>query len=176
MKNWGFWTIILIGILAIAIYLIYPIFKEIEVNEESPLIKDNLDSMNAEEKAEMNKIIEEMKDNVVQGDDSMPKAKVISQGDFVARAHDVKGKALLIKNGNDKILRFEDFETINGPDLRIYLSNELGIDDAVELSKIKATKGNVNYNVPSNVDTKKYNKVLVWCKQFRVLFSYAELK
>ena len=46
----------------------------------------------------------------------------------------------------------------------------------IDLGKIKATKDNVNYDVPESVDTNKYNKVLVWFVPFRVLFSYAELK
>ena len=74
-----------------------------------------------------------------------------------------------------RILRFEDFETINGPELHIYLSSELGDERFIDLGKIKATKGNVNYDIPAGIDTSKYNKVLVWCKPFSVLFSYAEL-
>ena len=89
--------------------------------------------------------------------------------------HEVEGKAILIETDGEKILRFEDFDTINGPDLRIYLSSDLGDDDFVELGKIKATKGNVNYEVPGDVDISKYKYVLVWCKPFKVLFSYAEL-
>ena len=83
--------------------------------------------------------------------------------------------AEMIEADNQKILRFEDFETINGPDLHIYLSSDLEAKDYIDLGEIKATKGNVNYEVPSNVDLEKYNKVLVWCEPFRILFSYAEL-
>ena len=46
----------------------------------------------------------------------------------------------------------------------------------IDLGIIKATKGNVNYEIPQDIDTTKYNKVLVWCKPFKVLFSYAELR
>lgn len=82
---------------------------------------------------------------------------------------------MLIEDDNKKIVRFEDFETINGPDLHIYLSADLEANDYVDLGQIKATKGNVNYDVPVGADTLKYNKVLVWCEPFEVLFSYAEL-
>ena len=52
----------------------------------------------------------------------------------------------------------------------------MGDDDFIDLGKIKATKGNVNYDIPEGVDTDKYNKVLVWCVPFGVIFSYSELK
>lgn len=74
-----------------------------------------------------------------------------------------------------QILRFEDFETVNGPNLHIYLATNLQADDFIDLGEIKATKGSVNYTLPSDVDLVKYNKVLVWCVPFKVLFSYADL-
>ena len=91
------------------------------------------------------------------------------------KEHEVEGKALLLLNNQEKVLRFENFETINGPNLHIYLSADLEANDYVDLGKIKATKGSVNYNLDSSIDTEKYNKVLVWCVPFKVLFSYAEL-
>jgi len=42
--------------------------------------------------------------------------------------------------------------------------------------KIKGTKGNVNYEIDRGVDLEKYDKVLVWCVPFGVLFSYADLE
>jgi len=103
-------------------------------------------------------------------------SEIIAQGDLKESAHEVEGKALIINDNGKTKLRFEDFETINGPDLHIYLSSDLDAEDYIDLGKIKATKGNVNYDIPSEIDISKYNKVLVWCVPFRVLFSYAELK
>jgi len=175
-KLWILIIILLVIGIPFAWYTISPVFRVLEKDESSPLvIKDAMDSMDAKTKAEFEKQVEFMKDKVMVMNDAMPSAKIIAQGDFQPRAHDVKGKALLIEKDGKKIVRFEDFETINGPDLRIYLSSDLSNDDFVELSKIKATKGNVNYEVPEEVDTSKYNKVLVWCKAFSVLFSYAVL-
>jgi hypothetical protein len=78
-------------------------------------------------------------------------------------------------DGGKKVLRFEDFETVNGPNLHIYLSSDLEGKDFVDLGEIKATKGNVNYDLPEGVDLDRYDKVLVWCVPFKVLFSYGEL-
>ncbi|MBD3318840.1 hypothetical protein GF342_02935, partial [Candidatus Woesearchaeota archaeon] len=85
------------------------------------------------------------------------------------------GKALLIETAEGNILRFEDFETINGPNLHIYLSANLDDTDYVDLGELKATTGSVNYNIPDGTDTDKYHYVLVWCVPFEVLFSYADL-
>ena len=171
--------VILIGIVivaAAAFYLVLPAFITIEADEPFP-IKDALDTMPTEMKAEFDAEVEKASENIIELDDIVaPRTKVVSQGDFKPRAHEVGGKAILISQGNIKILRFEDFETINGPNLHIYLSSELGDEDFIDLGKIKATKGNVNYELPDDIDLEKYNKVLVWCVPFRVLFSYAKLE
>ena len=139
--------IIFFGVLIIAWYLISPVFIVKEMHEAAPV--------QLEQSAESEK-------------------KNTLTTDFKPSAHDVQGQAMLIQNQEGSILRFEDFNTINGPDLRIYLSTGLDVNDAIDLGPIKATKGSVNYNIPQGVDTSKYNKVLVWCRAFGVLFSYAE--
>ena len=106
---------------------------------------------------------------------SLNSSDFISQGTFQPKAHDVQGKALLIEQDGKKIIRFEDFETINGPDLRIYLAADLEAEDYIDLGPIRATKGNINYEIDSSIDTTKYNKLLVWCRAFSVLFSFAIL-
>ena len=172
--------VILIGIvliIGIGIYVFSTVTNVVELEEESPLkVKDALDNMDDAKKAEMEKQTEAKSKESIIMDDDMPISKgIIVQGDFKPRAHEVEGKALLIESDNKQTLRFEDFETINGPALYIYLSSDLGTDDFVDLGPIKATKGNVNYEIPENIDISKYKYVLVWCKPFGVLFSYADL-
>lgn len=100
---------------------------------------------------------------------------IVSRAVMVAGAHDVSGEALIVKSGNETFLRFENLKTINGPDLHIYLSAGLGVDDAVDLGAIRATEGSVNYLIPAGTDLSKYKNALIWCRPFRVLFSYAQL-
>jgi hypothetical protein len=175
------WLIILVALiifLGVGWYLISPAFKDIEVNEESPLeIKDSMLSMTEKQKDEFDSAVEFMKDDVVIKDEEMESSvNLLAEGIFKERAHSASGRALLIDNNGKKVLRFEEFETINGPNLHIYLASSLSDDDFVDLGEIKATKGNVNYDIPDDVDLEKYDKVLVWCVPFKVLFSYAELK
>lgn len=154
-----YWAVIaLVIILPIAWYLLSPLFISIELDEASPLEQP----IEQEQAAENREIMEP--------------PKILLEGNFIPSAHEVSGKALVIDTSQGKVLRFEDFETVNGPDLFIYLSSDLDSEDFIDLGRIKATKGNVNYQLPDDVDLERYNKVLVWCRAFRVLFNYAELK
>ncbi|MEK6842591.1 MAG: DM13 domain-containing protein [Nanoarchaeota archaeon] len=49
-------------------------------------------------------------------------------------------------------------------------------EDYIDLGELKATKGNINYEIPEDIDFEKYDKVLIWCVPFKVLFGYAKLK
>lgn len=81
----------------------------------------------------------------------------------------------LIETEAGTVLRYENFETINGPDLFVYLAKDLEATDFVNLGDLKGTEGNANYSVPAGVDIKDYKYEMVWCKQFGVLFNYADL-
>lgn len=102
-------------------------------------------------------------------------AKTVLRGELKPSAHDVKGSALIIETAQGRILRFENLDTVNGPDLRIYLSAGPDNKDFIDLGAIRATQGNINYEVPPGVDVNKYY-ALIWCRAFRILFSYAEMR
>lgn len=171
-------TLIVIGaviILAVAYWLLSPLWKNVSLNEELPQIKDNLLSMDANTKMDFEGQTMEMKDKVMTTSDTSPANEpiIISQSKMIARAHDVEGSALIVKSGDETFVRFENLKTINGPDLRIYLSSSLSADDIVDLGPIRATEGNVNYLIPPGTDLGKYKNVMIWCRAFGVLFSYA---
>lgn len=153
-----------------------------EANRERPAqeaqIKDKLNTMELAELKEFDKAMQEVKGETKEMFDNMPLGSVenLSQGTFFPRAHDVSGKAILLSVGDKKVLRFEDFETVNGPGLHVYLAAELGDIDYVDLGELKGTKGNINFDVDASLDTGTFNKVLIWSEPFKVLFSYAQLK
>jgi len=118
-------------------------------------------------------------------DESMPtelteevKRGAFNEIDFI---HKGKGTALLynIPNGK-KLLRFEDFEVTNGPDLYVYLSKkedpkeDIEKGDFISLGRLKGTVGNQNYEIENLPEG--YKTVIIWCKQFSVLFSFAVLQ
>ncbi|MEX2011647.1 MAG: DM13 domain-containing protein [Chloroflexota bacterium] len=92
--------------------------------------------------------------------------------------HFGRGTAHLIQTAaGGYVLRLEDFEVRNGPDLFVYLSPSADgyADGSVELGQLKADKGNQNYDVPADVDPAAARSVVIWCKQFAVLFATAPL-
>ncbi len=148
-----------------------------KLNKLEPEFKDTLDTMDNKTRALFEVQINEIKDKTIEKNDARPEgAKVIAKGDFKSRAYEVAGRALIMAVGNKKILRFEDFKTINGPSLRVYLSANFGLIDYIDLGLIKATEGNINYDISPEVNGTRYNKVLIWSEPFSAMFSYAELK
>lgn len=182
--NKSFIAIVAIAGLAVVWWLVSPLWRNTKLDEplpSVPVITDNIDAMDAATKERFTKETEAMADKKMMSNDPMPSLlpqkspAILAQSLMVARAHAVEGKALLVQAGAQKILRFEDLETINGPDLRIYLSAGLNVEDALDLGPIRATEGNVNYTLPAGADITKYKNALIWCRAFGVLFSYAQL-
>lgn len=108
--------------------------------------------------------------------------QTLRQGSFndIDFIHKGSGKALLLESGAKKYIRFEDFKVTNGPDLYVYLTktenpkDDISKEEFLNLGRLKGTVGNQNYEV--NQDITGYNTVVIWCRQFSALFSYAALK
>ena len=180
MKKKIIFSVIGVIVIGVGYLLLSPLWRNVKLDEALPqaqVVKDNMDTMDAATKQQFMKEVESMKDKVMAKTDDTPSNApiILKEATLVARAHDVSGKALLVQIGDDKIVRFKNLKTINGPDLRIYLSAGLNNDDIVDLGAIRATEGNVNYNIPTGTDITKYHNVLIWCRTFGVLFSYAQL-
>ncbi len=90
-------------------------------------------------------------------------------------AHKVDGKALIIKGKEKLWLRLENFKTFGGPDLRVHLSQDMKLKESIELGKLKANRGNFNYEIPNETNLSQYKFVLIKCKTFNILFSYGKL-
>jgi hypothetical protein len=101
---------------------------------------------------------------------------LLTKGSFMNNAHTVSGTAKVYEKDSKRTLVFETFNTDNGPDLRVYLSKDSKASDFVELGKLQSTNGNFNYSIPASANADEYKFVLIWCKQFSVLFGNAELK
>jgi hypothetical protein len=108
----------------------------------------------------------------------------LASGTFHSVAHKTEGSASVLQMGDgSRVLRFTNFETSNGPDVRVYL---VAADDAsdsdtvtksgfIEIGPLKGNIGNQNYELPSSVDLAKYRAVTIWCKRFSVNFATAPL-
>lgn len=92
--------------------------------------------------------------------------------------HFGRGRATLIETApGEYTLRLEDFEVRNGPDLYVYLSPSADgyVDGAIELGRLKADRGNQNYELPGGVDVAAARSVVIWCRAFSVEFAAAPL-
>lgn len=89
--------------------------------------------------------------------------------------HPASGNVRIVKTGSETVVRYENYKTINGPDVRVYLANDLKATNFVDLGLIKATEGNINYPVPAGINIDDYRYVLTWCEDFSVLFNSADL-
>ncbi len=109
--------------------------------------------------------------------------RTLESGSFRSFEHDTKGSAKVIALADGRrILRFEDFSTSNGPDVRVYLSAAPATSDSdrfddsyVELGHLKGNLGNQNYRIPASLSLARYRSAVVWCKRFSVAFGAAPL-
>lgn len=117
--------------------------------------------------------------------DAAPVISTVVEGQFVNRSHPGSGTAKVITDGSDqRFLRFEEFETDNGPDLFVYLTTadadasagDFGVDgEFVNLGRLKGNVGEQNYEIPVDVDLEAFDTVVVWCDRFSVAFTAADL-
>lgn len=101
--------------------------------------------------------------------------QLIAQGNFVSNAHPTSGNIKLYEKAGKRTLVFENFKTDSGPDLRIYLSEDQAASVSVEVSN-KVNTGNYFLELPAEADPQSQKFVLIWCKQFSVLFGNAVLR
>lgn len=89
--------------------------------------------------------------------------------------HNATGDIRVITTPEQTIVRYENYDGTNGPDLKVYLTNDLDARDFVSLGVAKGNQGNINYTVPADVAVTDYQYVVTWCEAFGVLFDYAEI-
>lgn len=89
--------------------------------------------------------------------------------------HPASGQVRIVETGRKKILRYENYKTINGPDVRVYLATDINATEFIDLGPIKGTEGNINYDIPEDTNLEKYHWALTWCEDFSVLFNSADL-
>jgi len=109
---------------------------------------------------------------------------IVTRGSFKSLAHETKGVASIYQLPDGRrTLRLAEFETSNGPDVRVYLTAaaiEKGNDALTEagfidLGAMKGNKGEQNYDIPTDADLGKYSHVSIWCRRFGVNFATATL-
>jgi hypothetical protein len=108
----------------------------------------------------------------------------LASGRFRSLEHGTSGRAELIELADGRrFLRLDDLDTSNGPDLRVYLTDQPLSDDwhvwddgeVVDLGSLKGNVGSSNYLIPVGVDLPRFQTAVVWCRRFTVGFGVAPL-
>jgi len=92
--------------------------------------------------------------------------------------HFGSGTVSVLEVGPDTYtLRFEDFSVRNGPDLYIYLSSDPSgyVEGSYQVGRLRATDGNFSEELKVGAPGDSARSVVIWCKQFSVLFALAPL-
>jgi hypothetical protein len=109
---------------------------------------------------------------------------ILATGQFHDGAHETRGTASIHQlTGNQRVLRLTNFQTSNGPDVRVLLIAAKDATDndtvksaqPIELGSLKGNIGDQNYDIPAGVDLNKYQAVSIWCNRFGVNFGAAPL-
>jgi hypothetical protein len=116
-----------------------------------------------------------------------PRPAVVRRGSFISHEHETSGQARVVRKADGShVLELVGLDTSNGPDLRVWLSDQPVLpgsrgwhvfDDGkwIELGRLKGNQGDQAYPIPAGTDLDRLASVAVWCKRFSVSFGAAGL-
>ncbi len=109
---------------------------------------------------------------------------LLSVSEWISIGHPGTGTVLVYRQPDGShVVRFEDLDVSNGPDLLVILSAAPLVDDRAAYSEVaylslgdlKGNQGNQNYIVPPEVNLDDYQTVAIWCRRFNYTFNAAEI-
>ena len=112
----------------------------------------------------------------------------VVSGEFAGAdsSHQGSGQVVVYEQPDgSQVLRFENLDVTNGPDLHVILSPvgtvsgraDVMADGYVDLGELKGNRGDQNYDVPSEVDLSSGEwTVVIYCQPFHVVFATAALQ
>lgn len=112
----------------------------------------------------------------------------LATGTFITHEHRTTGTVAVLRLANGaRVVRLENLDTSDGPDLHVWLSDQpvrsgsagSGVfDDGthLDLGSLKGNKGDQNYPLPADADLGQFTSVSVWCARFHVSFGAAALR
>jgi len=150
-------------------WLISPLFLNQTVDEGLPPVSTDTVDMTEDSEAEAPEAEDETMDPAFLGLSGM-----FMDGE---KNYKTSGTIQTINADDGFYLRFEDFQTTNGPNLFVYLIQPgTETTEGISLGALKGNTGNQNYLVPEDVDLTQYSTVVIWCRAFDADFGFGELK
>jgi hypothetical protein len=102
-------------------------------------------------------------------------ATKISMGTIMGVNHTVSGTATVYELNGQYTLVLDPFQSQNGPDLKVYLSKDVGAKNFIRLGILKSTNGRQTYAIPASITLADYPYAHIWCEAFSVEFARAML-
>lgn len=179
---------VLLPLAALAWWLGSPLFLSTTVEEEFPLSAGAAvpEGMSQEEVEE---VMSEMAAQAHPVQEEMPGetggAVRVRSGRFgdVDSFHRGSGSATIYRlEDGSALLRLEEFQVTNGPDLHVLLvphpqpAGREELSGYLGLGKLKGNIGDQNYPIPGGTDLDAFGSVVIYCLPFHVLFSVAPLE
>ena len=180
-------VIVGVPLVLLAWWLFSPLFNNVTVDEEFPLIVGvvipaEVTRAEAESMMEIAAKLDMESEEAMTPSMAAVEAVALASGEFMDEdfIHKGSGRATIyrLENGSS-VVRLEELAVTNGPDLHVLLlkdpegrDKDLGY---IDLGGLKGNRGNQNYPIPPDVDASEYNAVMIYCQPFHVIFSIAEL-
>ncbi len=181
--------VLLIPVLLVGWYLFSPLFIDKEVNEDFPFaataeLPEGVGMADAEAEMEEAAAADDTAEEAMT--DEMAEAVILATGSFedIDSVHRGSGTATFYELADgSRVLRLENLDVTNGPDLHVYISpvaapgsrDEVGAPGSETVGRLKGNLGNQNYEVPAGYEIPLDGSVVIYCKRFHVLFSIATL-
>lgn len=172
----------------VAWYLGSPLFINRTVNEEFPMsagatVPQGMTRQQVEEEMRKASKVDSMMAESMPAAQTAPTVLVSGSFQSADAVHKGEGTATVYQIGTERVLRFDPFRSTNGPALYVYLSphaaprssQQLHQGGSLELARLKGNIGAQNYTLPADVDLTKFKSVVIYCRQFHVVFSTAAL-
>lgn len=181
-------VVVAIPILAVGWWLFSPLFLNQTVVEDFPraaTAEIPVDGTIEEVEAEMlaaEAVITESGDEMP--DEAGPVALVTGEVVGADAFHQGSGTATIYElDDGSRILRLEDLDVTNGPDLHVLLSpiadpedrDEVTAQGYIDLGQLKGNRGSQNYDIPADFVIGDELSVVIYCVPFHVIFSTATL-
>ena len=194
-KKWYRKRVVIIGMLVVAIpvvafgwWLFSPLLFDKTVSEEFPRAASAQIPQGATLEDVEAAMVKAESEATTAADDMPSDGPVqVSVGQLVGADsfHQGSGSATIytLADGSN-VLRFENLDVTNGPDLHVILSPVAmaeGRDDVmasgyVDLGSLKGNLGDQNYDIPADVDVEAGEwTVVIYCQPFHVIFATAPL-
>jgi hypothetical protein len=110
----------------------------------------------------------------------------VLSGSFVGAdsRHQGSGTATIYElEDGSRILRFENLDVTNGPDLHVIVSpvsepetrEDVSTAGYIDLGSLKGNRGDQNYEIPADFDLSQAGSIVIYCQPFHVIFATATL-